>query len=238
VKLLKFGRILLLASPVGLAACSSEPRDFMREPGLSPVGSGLMSGSTAGAEYTPAAGLPARIRNFPSEATNLYTDKRVSKVGDIVTVVISINDKATFGNSTDRSRTSKTSQLFEFGVKSGSSSSQPSSLTTDTNSTSSTQGQGAIDRSEQIQVSVAAVVTNVLDNGNLVISGSQEVRVNYELRRLTVAGIIRPSDISRANTISYEKIVEARISYGGSGRLSDVQQPGWGQQIYDAVKPF
>ena len=120
----------------------------------------------------------------------------------------------------------------------GGSSSQPGTFLLGGTSSSSTQGQGNIDRQEQIQVSVAAVVTEVMPNGNLVISGSQEVRVNYELRQLTVAGIVRPTDISRANTVAYDHIAEARISYGGRGRLSDVQQPNWGQQLWDALKPY
>jgi flagellar L-ring protein precursor FlgH len=111
-------------------------------------------------------------------------------------------------------------------------------VTSDLTSNSSTQGQGTIARSEQIQVSVAAVVTRVLPNGYLMVSGSQEVRVNYEMRRLTVAGFVRPSDISHNNTISYDRIAEARISYGGRGRLDDVQQPAWGQQLYDNFRPF
>ena len=111
-------------------------------------------------------------------------------------------------------------------------------MTLGATSTSSTQGQGNIDRQEQIQVSVAAVVTEVMPNGNLVISGSQEVRVNYELRQLTVAGIVRPTDISRANTVSYDRVAEARISYGGRGRLSEVQQPSWGQELWDSLKPY
>ena len=87
-------------------------------------------------------------------------------------------------------------------------------------------------------MSVPAVVTQVLPNGNLMIRGSQEVRVNFELRQLTVAGIVRPSDISRNNTVAYDRVAEARVSYGGRGRLSEVQQPAWGQQIYDIAKPF
>ncbi len=95
-----------------------------------------------------------------------------------------------------------------------------------------------IDRKEKIQLAIAAVVTDVLPNGNLIISGSQEVRLNYELRLLTVAGIVRPQDISKENTISYDKIAEARISYGGRGRLMEVQQPAIIQQIYDRLKPL
>jgi flagellar L-ring protein precursor FlgH len=228
-----------LAIAVSVTGCSNSPSEFMREPLFSPVGAGLVPEETAsiqGAEVLPQA-HPASLGPPPS----LYSEPRIAHVGDIVTVIISINDKATLGNSSGRSQQTKDGLAVDWGYNNGSSSSsssQPATLTGDLSSTASTQGQGNIGRSEQIQVSVAAVVTRVLPNGNLVISGSQEVRVNYELRQLTVAGIVRPTDISRNNTIGYDHIAEARISYGGRGRESDFQQPAWGQQIYDTVRPF
>jgi flagellar L-ring protein precursor FlgH len=210
----------------------------MREPSLSPVGSGLVAANQRAAEDAAAIALDRRGRGGPVQPINLYSDQRVTKVGDIVTVSIAINDKATFGNTTDRSRTATAAQNIDWGFNKGTASSQPETLVAGVTSSSTTQGVGNIDRQEQIQVSVAAVVTEVLPNRNLVISGSQEVRVNFELRNLTVAGIVNPDDISNNNTVAYDRIAEARISYGGRGRLTEVQQPGWGQQIYDAVTPF
>lgn len=229
--------VALFAS--GLAGCGSSPADFMHEPSLSPVGSGLAAANARAVEDANASALdPKRGQRAPRAPINLYSDQTVASVGDIVTVVIAINDKASLDNSTDRSKTANSNLNVDWGFSTGASQSQPSTLTAGLTSTSTTQGQGNIDRQEQIQVSVAAVVTEVLPNGNLVISGSQEVRVNYELRQLTVAGIVRPYDISRNNTIAYDRIAEARISYGGQGRLTEVQQPSWGQEIYDFVKPF
>jgi flagellar L-ring protein precursor FlgH len=106
------------------------------------------------------------------------------------------------------------------------------------NNKSETKGKGEINRRESIELLVAAVVTEIMPNGNLVISGSQEVRVNYEIRVLQVSGIVRPRDISADSSVSYEKIAEARIAYGGRGRLNEVQQPGWGQQLVDKIYPF
>ena len=223
----------LAAAALCLAGCAGGPTEFMREPHLSPIGSGLTPNTSQETVDTPAARRPL------PRAVNLFVDRRIAEVGDIVTVVISINDKATFGNATDRSQTAKAGLALDGAYNSGSSSSSsPATLSADVSSSSTTQGQGNINRSEQIQVSVAAIVTEVLPNGNLIVSGSQEVRVNFELRQLTVAGIVRPSDIARNNTVAYDHIAEARISYGGRGRLSDVQQPSWGQQIYDTIKPF
>lgn len=243
----RFVRLLGLLGAASLVGCSGEINEFMREPRLTPVGAGLVNPEV----YGLGGALPlARDPTGPLPSLNmgnLYTDGRVTRVGDIVTVLIAINDKATFGNSMDRTRASKNSFLADWNfvnnmltssTSSTSSSPQPSSVSGDLNSSSSTSGQGNIDRQEQIQVSVAAVVTDVLPNGNLVISGSQEVRVNYELRQLAVGGIIRPSDISPNNTVTYDRIAEARITYGGRGRLNDFQQPSWGQQILDAFRPF
>jgi flagellar L-ring protein precursor FlgH len=211
----------------------------MRPPALSAVGAGLVSQT----EESNAESPLHRTNLTAPRAVNLYADQRIAKVGDIVTVNISINDKATFGNSTGRSTAAKTNFAFDWLFNpggNGSSTTTPTPLTfnSDFNSTSSSQGVGNIDRSEQIQLSVPAVVTQVLPNGNLLISGSQEVRVNFELRQLSIAGVVRPADISRNNTIAYDRVAEARISYGGRGRLSEVQQPAWGQQVYDIAKPF
>ena len=222
---------------LALGGCWNSPAEFMREPAFSPVGAGLTPAETAAIQGAHGLPPPPGAGSPPS----LYTPPRVAHVGDIVTVLISMNDKATLGNSSGRSQTTKDGLAIDYGFNNGSASSssnQPAKILGDLSSSSTTQGQGNIDRSEQIQVSVAAVVTRVLPNGNLVISGSQEVRVNYELRQLSVAGIVNPNDVSLNNTIAYDHIAEARISYGGRGRQSDVQQPSWGQQVYDAVRPF
>jgi flagellar L-ring protein precursor FlgH len=111
-------------------------------------------------------------------------------------------------------------------------------VTLNIGSNTSTKGQGTTERSEKLQLRVAAVVTGILQNGNLVISGSQEVRVNQELRILNVAGIVRPLDVDHNNTVAYDKIAEARVSYGGRGRLTEVQQPPIGQQLVDILSPI
>ena len=230
------GGLMSGALTLALAGCSG-PAAFMRAPEMSPVGSGLgttsvetgvLDGSRPRASVLKGAGMPE---------SDMFKDQRIARIGDIVTVNIAINDKATFGNATDRSQAAKANFSGNLGFQLGGAA-NAFTLSGDAASNSETQGKGNIDRSEQIQVSVAAVVTKVFPNGNLEINGSQEVRVNYELRQLSVAGIVRPSDISRANTVSYDHIAEARISYGGKGRLTDVQQPSWGQQLYDTVKLF
>ncbi|MCJ9430338.1 flagellar basal body L-ring protein FlgH [Kordiimonas marina] len=200
-------------------------------------------------------------------ARAFFKDQRASNVGDILTVHINIADNAKIGNSTSRTRTTAeganianaagAEQALKYGLyghsaganadsgsgtatnaaEAGANAYDPSSLLS-AGSSSSYAGTGAVDRSEAINLTVAAIVTDVLPNGNLVIQGRQEVRVNFEKRELLIAGIVRPQDISSNNTIEHTQIAEARISYGGKGQLTDVQQPRYGTQLFDVIFPF
>ena len=175
---------------------------------------------------------------------SLLGDRRAGKRGDILTVVIEIDDRAEISNSTARSRNGSENlslpsllgipQAVDGFLPSGADVTNPVSA----NSSSSSSGNGSVSRNEKLTLRVAATVIDVLQNGVLRIQGSQEVRVNYEIRELLVSGYVRPADISRQNEITYDKIASARISYGGRGQISDVQQPRWGQQAADAILPF
>ena len=173
---------------------------------------------------------------------SFFKDQRAHQVGDILTVTVNITDQANFANETVRDRTSKEdSGVTDFiGSKTLGVQAQkvlPGRLLT-ADGTSQYDGKGTIQRQESLQTNVAAVVTQVLPNGNLVVEGKQEIRVNYEMRELVVAGIVRPEDIQSDNTIDSSKIAQARISYGGRGQISDFQQPPYGQQVMDVLLPF
>ena len=170
-----------------------------------------------------------------------FRDQRAARVGDLLTVTVNITDKANLSNETQRSRTAKeNSNITDFiGAKTITQPLKvlPGKLLT-TDSTSSSDGKGSVNRQESLTTNVAAVVTQVLANGNLVVEGKQEIRVNYEIRELIVAGVVRPEDIQSDNTIDSTKIAQARIAYGGRGQITDVQQPRYGQQFLDVMLPF
>ena len=192
-------------------------------------------------EMIPASYQPNSL--FSNEARGFFKDQRAHKVGDILTVIVTINDTAQISNATSRKRSSandanvgtKLGSLFGSDVP-GVDVSATGGLTTGGSMTDG--GNGSVNRKESLATNVAVVVTQTLPNGNLVIEGHQEVRVNFEIRDLVVYGIVRPEDIQSDNTIPSEKIAEARISYGGRGQITDVQQPRYGQQIADAILPF
>lgn len=200
-----------------------------------------------------ASGIPTSAPpNRQSDAASLWSggqtsllgDRRAMKRGDILTVAISIDDSAEISNTTARSRDGSESlaipDLFGFPERINQGITDGASLDSavDVSSSASSSGTGSVRRSESLTLRIAATVVDVLPNGVLSIEGSQEVRVNFELRELLVSGYVRPEDISRQNEITYDKIASARISYGGRGHITDVQQPRIGQQVLDAVLPF
>jgi flagellar L-ring protein precursor FlgH len=173
-----------------------------------------------------------------------FKDLRATRVGDILTVVINMQDSGVLANSSTRTRTTaendSITNLFGFQHQFQHFLSDQAGATPTIGLTGATnnQGTGAINRSEAINLRLAALITQVLPNGTLVLDGHQEVRVNFELRELRLLGVIRPEDIAADNTISYDQIAEARVSYGGRGQIDDVQQPRYGNQLLDILLPF
>lgn len=180
-----------------------------------------------------------------SGAKAFFRDHRAKDVGDILTVRLALDDSATLANTTERDREdSEDNDLNDLlGFEDHLDRILPETIDSPGQignfaSTHSTEGDGSITRSEEINLEFAAIITQILPNGNLVIMGRQEVRVNAELRELLVTGIVRTSDIDTDNTIDHTKIAEMRVGYGGRGSLSDLQQPRWGMQIWDIIFPF
>jgi flagellar L-ring protein precursor FlgH len=241
----------LALSAAALSACSTVGRleNIGRAPDLSPVERPALYAYSGAPVTMPMPRLETPVYNsnslWAAGARSFFKDQRATKVGDIVTVRIDISDKAKVSNQTSRSRKadedasltnvlgledSIAGKLLPGGYS--------PSAALNAGSNTSTAGAGAVDRSEQIALTVAAVVTQVLPNGNLVVEGRQEVRINFEVRDLTVSGVVRPEDVSATNEIKHTQLAEARISYGGRGQITDMQQPRLGQQVVDILFPF
>lgn len=236
--------LMLLA--LGLVGCGK-----LEQVGRAPDFSGLEGTDQHYAMYSAA--LPEDTApELATDASSLWTggneslfgDRRAAQRGDILTVVIEIDDSASISNTTGRSRSGKqTSGLPEFlGIPQRVDAMLPEGATLaeayDSKSSSTFKGQGSVSRNEKLTLRIAATVVEELPNGVLKIEGQQEVRVNFEMRELIVSGYVRPTDISRQNEVTYDKIAAARIAYGGRGQITDVQQPTYGQQVADIVMPF
>ncbi len=242
-----------MAAAAALALLASGCNTLTR---LSEVGDGpkvsQITNPVAREDYRPVS-MPMPAPRTPEANPNslwragsraFFKDHRAKTVGDILTVKLSIQDKASLENKTERTRDdSEDTGVPNFlGLEAEATKVLPqgvdmSKLISFANQ-HETKGDGSIDRSETINLTFAAVVTQILPNGALVVIGRQEIRVNNELRELQVTGVVRPEDIESDNTVSHERIAEMRVAYGGRGTLSDIQQPRWGTQIWDIVFPF
>ncbi len=218
-----------------------------KEPEMTPITNPVRT-----AEYRPVS-LPMPIPEqelhnanslWRNNSRGFFKDQRASKVGDILTVMIDIKDTAVVNNKTKRTRDNNEDASVSrlFGLERSLANIMPSAFDPtnliDINSDSLSDSVGALSRDETITLQVAAIVTQVLPNGNLVIHGTQEVRVNFEVRQLSVDGVVRHEDVSSTNTVTHDQIAEARILYGGKGTISDIQRPRYGQEIFDIIYPF
>ena len=251
----KIGQTMLRLTAYGLVALTVTGCNVLSR--LSEVGDGpeltKIVNPVARPDYRPVS-LPMPTPHVAEENPNslwragakaFFKDHRAKEIGDVLTVKLALSDSATLANKTERERADKedTNITQLLGLEAEFSKVLPQAVAPATallnfDTVHSTKGDGDIARSETISLTFAAVVTQILPNGSLVIVGRQEILVNSELRELMVTGVVRPSDIDSDNTISHEKIAEMRVAYGGSGTISQLQQPRWGTQIWDIIFPF
>lgn len=221
--------------------------DAIASPQLTPISNpATIAGSNRVSMPLPAPSTESAGPNslWRTGARSFFGDQRASEIGDILTINIEIADSAQVNNSTQRSRTSSEESGIQalLGFEANIQKALPGTPSLDPaigfDSSSASNGSGSVNRQESVNLTVAAVIVDKLPNGNLVIGGSQEVRINHELRELLVSGVIRPEDIGADNTIDHTKIAEARISYGGRGDISQVQRDRYGTRVYQQVAPF
>lgn len=239
--------VLMTVPLIGLTACASTvdrlshvgepaPMTELYNPGTQPGSKPLTWPLPR--EQAP----PVQYANslWQQGSNTFFRDQRASRVGDILKVVMNLKDKGKLENTTDRTRTGSEDLGVAalFGLEKIIPGQGGPSGTLQLNSNSRSSGDGQIERKEEIQTQFAATVTQVLANGNLVIDGRQEIRINNEVRAISVQGVVRPEDIGSSNTIDYSQIAEARISYGGRGLISEAQSPRWGQEAVDVISPF
>ncbi len=237
--------VAVLAALLGGCSAMDRLKNIGEEPKLSAIDNPVAAPGYKPVQMPMPAPQPA-VYNPNSLWRNgsraFFKDQRAHQVGDILTVQVKIADNATIANETQRNRASKEDTgVTDFAgskLLSGSAAAVlPGRLLT-ADSTSTMDNKGSVNRQEALLTNVAAVVTQVLPNGNMVVEGKQEIRVNFEIRELIVAGIVRPEDIQSDNTIDSTKIAQARIAYGGRGQITDIQQPRYGQQVLDVLLPF
>ncbi|TFL18009.1 flagellar basal body L-ring protein FlgH [Jannaschia formosa] len=245
---------MILRSSISLALCAlaasgcGRLQEVGRAPELTPISASPEHFAMSAPIFEPMISTD----DGPLSDASLWTrgrgsllgDRRARDRGDILTVVVEIDEGAEIANSTNRSRSGSENLAVPdfFGLPQILDRNLPEGATTDPgvslDSGSSSRGQGGVSRQERLTLRVAATVVDVLGSGVLQIEGRQEVRVNFELREMLVTGYVRPEDVSRRNEITYDKIAAARISYGGRGQITDVQQPRLGQQVADIILPF
>lgn len=203
---------------------------------------------TLAPEYRPVTMPMPPLQPPPTEVGSLwrpgsrafFKDQRASQVGDLLTVKVEIADNASLTNNT--TAVGSGSEDFGipslFGFKGKAISHVTGSDALNTSSASANAATGNIRRVEAVALTLAGTITQVLPNGNFVVVARQEVRINGELRQLMVTGVVRPQDITEDNTVTHDRIAEARISYGGRGQLTRLQTPRYGQQVLESVLPF
>jgi flagellar L-ring protein FlgH len=230
--------VIALVSALGGCSALDRIENIGAEPKLSSISNPAQQ--KVSLPMPPTATTPRQASSlWQTGSHSFFPDPRASHVGDIITVDITIADGAQISNTTTRTRNNSDSANLTnfFGLENMIGSDIAKNLVNMGSATSNT-GAGSVNRSETINLTLAAIVTQLMPNGNMVINGHQQVKVNAEMRDLQITGVVRQEDITQDNTVNLAQVAEARLSYGGQGQITDVQQPRYGSQLFDILMPF
>lgn len=222
-------RILLLLSALSLTACAVE-KSHVRTSGIDEQLARPVSDYSSGSIWQASSG-------------SLTEDMKARRRGDILTIVITETASASKEAKTDTSRGSTVNAgipnfmgLEKVGLLKNNIGDLSKLISA--NVDSSYKGSGSTSRAENLKATMTARVVEVLPNGNMMIEGRRNIKVNNEDQEIVLEGVVRPRDIGADNVVNSIYIADAKISYFGRGIISDRQSPGWLMNIVDKVWPF
>ncbi|HZR19374.1 MAG TPA: flagellar basal body L-ring protein FlgH [Verrucomicrobiae bacterium] len=188
----------------------------------------------------PLAGAQSLWREGASQA--MFADKRASRVGDLITIVVQENTTASKDNATSTSKKASMDAAITAFLYSPAASGLLTKGGTlpalKYNSANSFDGGGTIKNSEQIVAQVTVRVVDVLPNGNMLIEGTRETSFSGEKQNIILRGIVRPDDVAANNTVFSYNVADAKIQIIGRGAITDAQRKGWFTKIWDKISPF
>lgn len=208
-----------------LAGCQTVPEPIVHTP------------MTAVAEPAPAR--PANGAIYQAGLPNLFMfeDRRARFVGDTLTVLLEEKNAASNKTNTKAERTSDLDYNIDL-AKGLPFRGFLEALQFDADSKNNLEGKGDSASNNAFTGSVTVTVTQVLPNGNLVVSGEKQVALNQGIEYIRVSGVVNPATIKAANTVSSTQIADARLEYRGIGPTHDVQIMGWLAKFFLSVMPF
>ena len=229
---------LALTMTALLAAIVAPAADNAKKPGEVSALDRYIDEALSRDSRTPGESSSGSLWSPASRFTDLGTDLRATHVDDLITIIV--NEKAS-AVATGATKTSRASNLKSSvtGLAGAKSPTGALANLANVNTSSALDGQGTTSRGTSLSTNLSARITHVLPNGYLVVEGTKDVQVNSERQVVTVRGVIRPADLTTANTILSDQIAQMEIRVNGKGVVGDaIRRPFILYRLLLGILPF